>query len=223
MNESCTSSNCEDESCHLRHPHKCRYLYLYDTCKFGDSCAYVHGESEDKVKIRNLENKLSMFEEKVSLLEKSITELVIKLDTFMCMENSVDVSIDIATDTTEEVIDTAEPLKQQEDKFPCDLCDLVSNRPNGLVIHKGRKHKIGTSSPMKQFDGNATTVEDIDDGNATTVEDIDDELYKKTEDYWKRGWVGTSDQDFLDASKIIDVSELDEQEKRFQRWLLSRR
>ena len=75
-----------------------------------------------------------MFEEKVSLLEKSITELVIKLDTFMCMENSVDDRIDIANDVSEEVIDTAESLKQQEDKFPCDLCDFVSNRPNGLVM-----------------------------------------------------------------------------------------
>ena len=53
-----------------------------------------------------------MFEEKVILLEKSITELVIKLDTFMCMENSGDDSIDsidTATDVNEEVIDT-EPL-----------------------------------------------------------------------------------------------------------------
>ena len=73
------------------------------------------------MKIRCLEQKLSMFEEKVILLEKSITELVIKLDTFMCMKNSGDNSIDAATDVNEEVVDT-EPLKQEEDKFPCHLC-----------------------------------------------------------------------------------------------------
>ena len=35
-----------------------------------------------------------MFEKKVILLGKSISELVIKLDTFMCMDNSEDNSID---------------------------------------------------------------------------------------------------------------------------------
>ena len=54
----------------------------------------VHGESEDKVKIRCLEEKLSMFEAKVIRLERSVTDLVIKLDTFMCMEKSGDDSID---------------------------------------------------------------------------------------------------------------------------------
>ena len=209
VNESCGNSDCQDESCLLRHPYKCKYFYLYGTCKFGDDCAYVHGESEDKVRIRCLEEKLSMFEAKVILLERSISELVIKLDTFMCMDNSEDRSIDTATDVTEEVIDT-EPLKQQEDKFSCHLCDFVSNRPYGLVIHKGRKHKNGTSSPMRQFDGNDTTGTIIDTNDA---EDIDDELYKETEHYWKRGWLGMSYQTFKDATKIIDESDLNEEEK----------
>ena len=101
-----------------------------------------------------------MFEAKVILLERSISDLVIKLDTFMCMENSDDDSIDTATDVNEEVIDT-EPLKQEE-KFPCHLCDFVSNKPYGLVIHKGRKHKNGASSlVIGQFDGKSTVNEEI--------------------------------------------------------------
>ena len=137
--------------------------------------------------------------------------MVIKLDTFMCMENSGDDSIDTATDVNEEVIDT-EPLKQEE-TFPCHLCDFVSNRPYGLVIHKGRKHKNGASSSIiGQFDGNDTT-NDVDDG--------DDELYKRTEDYWKRGTLGTGVgivyQKFLDAIKVIDESDLDEEEKKLEK------
>ena len=159
------------------------------------------------MKIRCLEQKLSMFEEKVILLEKSITELVIKLDTFMCMENSGDDSIDTATDVNEEVIDT-EPLKPEE-KFPCHLCDFVSNRPYGLVIHKGRKHKNGASSlVIGQFDGNDTTND---------AEDIDDELYKETEHYWKSGWLGKSYQVFKDVTKIIDESDLNEEEKQHEK------
>ena len=47
-----------------------------------------------------------MFETKVILLERSISELVIKLDTFMCMEGDDNV--------TEEVIETEPSLKQSE-------------------------------------------------------------------------------------------------------------
>ena len=150
-----------------------------------------------------------MFESKVILLEKSITELVIKLDTFMCMENSGEDSIDTVTDVTEEVIAT-EPLKQKEavDKFPCHLCDFESNRPNGLVIHIGRKHnKKNMSSNIGQFDGNASIA-------TIGTNDIDDELFKRTEHYWKNGWLGISDRDFVDATNIIDESDLDEEDKK---------
>ena len=138
-------------------------FYLYGTCKFGDGCVYVHGESEDKVKIRCLEEKLSLFEAKVIRLERSVTDLVIKLDTFMCMENSGDDSIDKVIDVTEDVIETVAPLKHQ-DKFGCHLCDFASNRQNGLVIHMGRKHKKDISNPIVQFYGNATNDdEDINE------------------------------------------------------------
>ena len=56
-----------------------------------------------------MEEKLSLFEAKVILLEKSISELVIKLDTFMCMEE--DKNID---NVTEVVIEREPSLKQSE-------------------------------------------------------------------------------------------------------------
>ena len=56
------------------------------------------------------------------------------------------------------------------------------------------------------------------DGNDTTndVDDVDDELYKRTEDYWKRGTLGTGMgivQRFLYATTIIDESDLNEEER----------
>ena len=74
VNEICTESDCQDDSCVLRHPLECRYFYLYGTCKFGDSCAYVHEENEYKVRIRILEEKLAMFEGKVVQLERKLDE-----------------------------------------------------------------------------------------------------------------------------------------------------
>ena len=81
------------------------------------------------------------------------------------------------------------------------------------MIHKGRKHKNGASSLIiGQFDGNDTTND---------VDDVDDELYKRTEDYWKRGTLGTGVstvfQQFLDAIEVIDKSDLDEEEKKLEK------
>ena len=110
----------------------------------------------------------------------------------MCMENSDDDSIDTATDVNEEVIDT-EPLKQEE-KFACDLCDFVSNRPYGLVIHKGRKHKNGASSlVIGQFDGN-DTINDAKVGNVTVNEEI----------------ASKAEADSIDVDKSADVVETPE-------------
>ena len=50
-----------------------------------------------------------MFEAKVILLERSISELVIKLDTFMCMEGDENIG-----NVTEVVIETEPSLKQSE-------------------------------------------------------------------------------------------------------------
>ena len=114
VNESCGTSDCQDESCLLRHPYKCRYFYLYGNCKFGDGCAYVHRETEDKVKIKCLEKKLSMFEAKVILLERSVYELVVKLDTFMCMEREE--SIDVLTEEDSHIgqFDGNETVSEEE-------------------------------------------------------------------------------------------------------------
>ena len=77
----------------------------------------------------------------------------------------------------------------------------------------GRKHK-DISNPIGQFDGNATN----------DTEDID-EVYMNTEEYWKTGlvdgWVPTY-KDFLGAFKIIDESDLDEENKKNERDVLRR-
>ena len=143
VNENCLDSNCQDETCLLRHPYKCRYFYLYGNCKFGDSCAYVHEENEDKVRIQILEEKLSMFEGKVVQLEK-------KLDAFMCMENTGGDSVNFVTDATDDIKENDE---QKNNSCHSQLCDFESNHQNDLVIHMEKKHKKEMFSP--KFDGKA--------------------------------------------------------------------
>ena len=78
----------------------------------------------------------------------------------------------------------------------------------------GRKHKKDISKPIRQFEGNATN----------DTEDID-EVYMNTEEYWKTGlvdnWVPIY-QDWLGACKIIDESDLDEEDKKNEKDVLRR-
>ena len=57
----------------------------------------------------------------------------------------------------------------------CEICDFNSNWKNGLEIHMTKKH-----SSVEQLDGNVTFDDD----------DMDEE-YKRTQHYWKSGWLGS--------------------------------
>lgn len=80
--------------------------------------------------------------------------------------------------------------------FECIICDFKSNWENGLKVHIARKHE-----KIEQLDG----VVDLDHEN--------DERYDNTKHYWKKGWLGTVYQCFLDANKIIDDCDMLEEEK----------
>ena len=72
IDEICGSDKCDDEDCILRHPMACRFFSLNGICKFGSGCAYLHKESEEKTKIRHLEEQLDATVEKVKELENIV-------------------------------------------------------------------------------------------------------------------------------------------------------
>jgi hypothetical protein len=102
---------------------------------------------------------------------------------------------DDLTDKSEDdhISNTAE---QAEGNFACDICDFKSNWKNGLSVHISRKH-----AQMEQLDGGNSVSDDLDD---------DEDKYMKTIEYWKRGWLGTVFQTFLDAVDVIENSDLTE-------------
>ena len=80
MNESC-----ETTECHLRHQKDCKFFSSYQRCKFGDTCEFVHRESEmDKV-LKALTVKLDTLESEVKLkvdeMERIAKAQQTKIDT----------------------------------------------------------------------------------------------------------------------------------------------
>ena len=70
----------------------------------------------------------------------------------------------------------------------------------------GRKHKKDISNPIGQFDG-----------NDTNDDEYIDEVYMNTEQYWKTGLVDgllPTLRDSFGVNKIIDESDLNEEEKK---------
>ena len=55
---------------------------------------------------------------------------------------------------------------------------------------------------IPQYDGNETLENDDDE----------DETYKNTDHYWKRGWLGSAFQNYIDALSIIESFGFDQEE-----------
>ena len=82
-------------------------------------------------------------------------------------------------------------------EFNCELFGFKSTWQNGLWIHMTRKH-----SQLEKLDGY------ISDNT-----DNEDKKYAETEKYWKTWILSTIFQSYLDANKIVDRSDLTENEK----------
>ena len=194
INEICGSVVCAVEDCGLRHPLACRFHILNGLCKFGNSCAYLHKDSEEKLKIGHLEIKLNATEDRVKELEDIIKEIKIKLE-----DSENDASID---DTIQQrSVPSVHEIDNKENGYSCHFCNFVSTWENGLVVHMGRIHK---------------QIEQLD-GMDTSVGEEQDNYYLNMETYWRKKVIGRSFQSFLDANKLIEESSLDETEKKTEK------
>ena len=114
--------------------------------------------------------------------------------TFCEDVEAVEASNAFAAEKVEEM-NLAEQVKEI---FCCDICDFCSNWENGLAIHMTRKH-----AKIDQLDGSSSIKEESDEND----------VYAATIRYWKEGILGTVFQSFLDATKVIEESDLSDKFK----------
>jgi len=74
--EICGVLHCNEQDCDKRHPRPCRFYALYQSCKFGDDCAYLHKDNQRKAlesdTAAELENRIAATEERIKGLENLI-------------------------------------------------------------------------------------------------------------------------------------------------------
>ena len=69
-NEICPKNNiCNNISCEMRHPKRCKYFEINNRCKF-ENCAYAHNKDENQAKIEASETKCSKLENEVKDLKE---------------------------------------------------------------------------------------------------------------------------------------------------------
>ena len=71
----CDKCYCKEENCVKRHPVICRYFSLNGSCKYNESCAYAHRESEAQTEIKTVKERLAKSELKVEELEKKLLDM----------------------------------------------------------------------------------------------------------------------------------------------------
>ena len=76
MKESCELSSCEISNCFKRHPKKCKFYRDYGKCKF-DPCMFSHVKDDDGIDA--LKKEIETVVESISIIEKNINELDVKL------------------------------------------------------------------------------------------------------------------------------------------------
>jgi hypothetical protein len=104
----------------------------------------------------------------------------------------------IQSKTVEKEGNNCNLANQAKVTFSCDLCDFTSNWKNGLTIHMTRKY-----DRIEQLDG--------------CGDDEENDKYLSSGHYWKKGWIGTVFQTYLDADDVIDKSNLNEEEKQVEK------
>ena len=76
MEEICKTKNCEISHCAKRHPKSCKYFNEFSRCKFSDYCRYKHDDvaSNDKIRMENMESRLSALEKENKHLKETLKE-----------------------------------------------------------------------------------------------------------------------------------------------------
>ena len=75
VHEVCADSQCDNSSCHKRHPRNCIYFEKYNRCKFGSYCQYNHDINRDNGSTQSQEEIL-LLRSRIENLEESIADLI---------------------------------------------------------------------------------------------------------------------------------------------------
>ena len=72
VKEKCEESNCIVENCSRRHQKPCKYFMMFQNCKFGEYCEFLHTKSITAFEIESLTKRVQLLEENLLTNEEKI-------------------------------------------------------------------------------------------------------------------------------------------------------
>ena len=82
----CEKEHCEVQTCHYRHPRRCRFFFRYNYCKFGTYCKFKHQASDNKNTLKEIEDlKIALEKVNKEIIEKE-EEIKRKDDQIISLE-----------------------------------------------------------------------------------------------------------------------------------------
>ena len=109
-----TLAHCKSKACLKRHPKVCKFFTSFNSCKFGEHCAYKHVTSSKQDTIDELSVKLAS-------LENAVKEITHRIE---CLEKVIE-----------------KLTKESKSSVPCNQCDYKASSEVVLKRHITTKHK----------------------------------------------------------------------------------
>ena len=138
VEEICSSAQCQQLSCEMRHPFICKFYRMYGNCKFENNCAFLHEASDEQLKISLLEEKF-MHPDVLVSITISVAKLASenKNDKLPCEYCRANEFFDSEHDVLEH-IKTAHPIQ-------CPYCPLkMFKYPTSVRKHFRKFHEDDT-------------------------------------------------------------------------------
>jgi hypothetical protein len=84
INDICSNSQCNSNTCLLRHPRVCKYFSNYQRCKFAEQCAYLHHSitiaETSSAEVQAHTQEVSELREQVKNLRVEVKNLSVEID-----------------------------------------------------------------------------------------------------------------------------------------------
>ena len=136
--EICGILHCNEQDCDRRHPRTCRFFALYQSCKFGDDCAYLHKATESSAAVE-LENRIAATEEGIRVLENLIKQMEEERKRTAAEEERKRTAAEERIGTLENIIEQMElndSLESDDEDTLCSVDEAVDGGNKGENIEQ---------------------------------------------------------------------------------------
>ena len=188
VDKKCENGQCDIKKCQLRHPKKCRYLMVYQNCKFGEFCRFNHDVIEtlhDSKQMDEIRKKLDDLRNRIIEKEK---EIKIKDDEIEKLNKQLQKRVVNIEERNKRIEKDLEELKGENELLRAAIDNI--NQKNVEVVEVIEKETVESESEVRGSNADANEIDDKLEDLKINVE-IEEQVIKKKCD--KCDFIGKSE------------------------------